>query len=168
MLLIIIASSCTSEYCMGTCQYEELLNGLTISQGRCHRSKPYTTLYRMVCINIHSDVVSIPPLGCHWSVSPQTLQDEVQHQECLQDISLACHHSLDHWNRTSNYTTKWHSTAPGLGGRVGGIRSGNVISLPATKTLQYFFHHLSKIKICEYTFTPNSLMHHSNWHPSVS
>ena len=75
------------------------------------------------------------------------------------------HHFLDHWNSTSNYTTKWHSTALGLGGRVGGVRSGNVISLPATKTFRIF---LSSLKICEYTFTPNSLSHHSNWHPSVS
>ena len=34
------------------------MNGLTISEGRHHCSKPYTTLYRMVCINIDSDVVS--------------------------------------------------------------------------------------------------------------
>ena len=109
----------------------------------------------------------LPLSGCHWSVSLQTLQNEEQHQVCLQCISLACHNSLDHWNRTSNYPTKWHSTAPGLGGRVGGVRSGNVISLPATKTFRIFLSSL-KMKICEYTFTPNSLSHHSNWHPSVS
>ena len=82
----------------------------------------------------------------------------------------SCHHFLDSWNSTSNYTTNWHSTAPGLGGRVGGVRSGNVISLSATKTLQYFFHHLSKIKICVSTLllltpsriTQTGILHYPN------
>ena len=62
---IINASSCTGQinnYRLGL-----LMNGLTIFQGRCHRSKPYTTLYRMVCINIDSDVVSFYP----WAVIDQ-------------------------------------------------------------------------------------------------
>ena len=54
-LIIVHVAEATS-----SCKYRLglLMNGLTIFQGRCHRSKPYTTLYRMVCINIDSDVVS--------------------------------------------------------------------------------------------------------------
>ena len=60
------ASSCTGH--IHKCGLGVLINRLTISQGRCHCSKPYTTLYRMVCLNIDSDVVSFHS----WAVIDQS------------------------------------------------------------------------------------------------
>ena len=74
---------------MGTCQYEELLNGLTISQGRCHCSKPYTTPYRTVCVNIDSDVVSF---------HSRAVIDQSRHKPCKMKCSIknACKISVLH------------------------------------------------------------------------
>ena len=49
-------SSCTGH--INNYVLRVLINGLTISERRCHRSESYATLYRMVCININNDVVS--------------------------------------------------------------------------------------------------------------
>ena len=78
------------------------------------------------------------------------------------NIKCACKTSVPHHflyskefrNSTSNYTTNWCSTVvPGLEGRVGGVMSGNVIFLLATKIFRMFLSSpkdVSKIKICEY------------------